>query len=229
MANNKRYAYFLDKGERRVYLYEWKEENGRYEAPSADTANAVRIRYTGIPIEYGSTTTGKTIIVSSAVAEDASGTHANRSIVKLTVASDPTTEWPANDYLKITGGDSNAFNGTWKILASTTDPSPEEIFIDLPFNDIVGDLKGAEAIASISILNFEKPWFMTDEDSYINLPEYLSKGLVYYIKARLAEDSGEIELKEYFLGEFNRIARKWEDSRIGKGIRQVAPGFFAIK
>ena len=227
MAVEKRYAYYLGDGERRFYLYEWKEDNGRYEAPSADTTDAVRIRYTGIPLEYGSTTNGVTETASTAVDLDESGTYANRTIIKLTTSGDPTTDWIVGNYVRITGGDSNKFNGTWKILASTT--GPNEVFIDLPVADIAGDLNGAEAIASINILNLEKPWLITDEDSYINLAEYLTKGLVYYVKARIAEDRGEIELKEYFLREFNRILRKWEDSRIGKGIRQISPGFHAIR
>jgi hypothetical protein len=225
---NKRYAYYLGDGERRFQLYEWKEENGRYESPSANTADAVRIRYTRIPLEYGSTTSGVTETASTAVDLDESGTYANRTIIRLTTSGDPTTDWVANNYVKITGGDSNKFNGIWKIVHSTTSGG-NYVHIDLPAEDIIGDLKGAEAIASISILNLEKPWMLTDEDSYINLAEYLAKGLVYYVKARLAEDRGEIELKEYFLKEFNRIVRKWEDSRIGKGIRQVSSGFHAIK
>tara|TARA_R110000824_G_scaffold110418_1_gene258378 strand:+ start:3598 stop:3999 length:402 start_codon:yes stop_codon:yes gene_type:complete len=67
-----------------------------------------------------------------------------------------------------------------------------------------------------------------DETSIIDLPSYLCKGLVYYIKARLAEDEGNIQLKEYFLKEFRRILEKNESSKI-KGIRVMSTGGHAIR
>tara|TARA_R100000808_G_scaffold16093_1_gene36557 strand:+ start:532 stop:936 length:405 start_codon:yes stop_codon:yes gene_type:complete len=67
-----------------------------------------------------------------------------------------------------------------------------------------------------------------NEDSNIDLPSYLSKALVYYIKARLAEDAMEIEVKEYFLREFRRILEKHESSKV-KGIRVISTGSHAIR
>jgi hypothetical protein len=67
-----------------------------------------------------------------------------------------------------------------------------------------------------------------DENSIIDLPSYLTKALVYYVKARLAEDAMEIELKEYFLKEFRRIMEKHQSSKI-KGIRVISSGGHAIR
>ena len=67
-----------------------------------------------------------------------------------------------------------------------------------------------------------------DENSIIDLPSYLAKALVYYVKARLAEDAMEIELKEYFLKEFRRIMEKHQSSKI-KGIRVMSSGGHAIR
>ena len=69
---------------------------------------------------------------------------------------------------------------------------------------------------------------LEDESSIIDLPSYLSKGLVYYIKARLAEDAMNIEAKEYFLREFRRILEKHESSKL-KGIRVISSGGHAIR
>ena len=50
---------------------------------------------------------------------------------------------------------------------------------------------------------------LNDEDDTIDLPDYLCTALVYYIKAKYAEDAGEIELKEYFMREFRAITEKF--------------------
>ena len=67
-----------------------------------------------------------------------------------------------------------------------------------------------------------------DETDTIDLPEYLSKALVYYVKAKMDEDRGEIEQKEHFMREFRRILEKHESSKIW-GSRQTIPGAHSIR
>ena len=67
-----------------------------------------------------------------------------------------------------------------------------------------------------------------DEADTIDLPEYLAKALVFYVKAKLAEDQMELEKKIYFMNEFNRVLEKYENSRIW-GSRRVFPGPTAIR
>ena len=50
---------------------------------------------------------------------------------------------------------------------------------------------------------------LNDEDDTVALPDYLCTALVYYVKAKYAEDAGEIELKEYFMKEFRAITEKF--------------------
>jgi hypothetical protein len=69
---------------------------------------------------------------------------------------------------------------------------------------------------------------MDDESDTIDLPEYLAKGLVYYVQGKLAEDQGDIERKEYFMREFRRILEKHESSKIW-GARQLAVGPHGIR
>ena len=69
---------------------------------------------------------------------------------------------------------------------------------------------------------------LNDETDTIDLPEYLAKGLVYYVKAKMAEDQGEIEQKEYNMREFRRILEKHESSKIW-GARQLGVGPHAIR
>ena len=64
---------------------------------------------------------------------------------------------------------------------------------------------------------------ITDEDDDIDIPVYLTKAIVPYLKARIAEDRGEMELKEYHMREFHRMINNARDTKIA-GPRSVVPG-----
>ena len=68
---------------------------------------------------------------------------------------------------------------------------------------------------------------ITDESDDVNITSYLSKALVYYVKARIAEDAMEIETKEYFMAQFRKMIEKNENARF-TGYRHVVPGAHAI-
>ena len=50
---------------------------------------------------------------------------------------------------------------------------------------------------------------LNDEDDELDIPRYLATAVVYYVKAKYAEDIGEIETKEYFMREFRAITEKF--------------------
>ena len=64
---------------------------------------------------------------------------------------------------------------------------------------------------------------LQDESSELNLPPYIAKALVYYVKAKFAEDAGELKLKMYFDKEFKKMLEKHETAKIS-GIRIMSPG-----
>jgi hypothetical protein len=67
-----------------------------------------------------------------------------------------------------------------------------------------------------------------DESDTIDLPEYLAKALVYYVKAKMAEDQGDMERMQYNEVQFRALMNRYENSRIW-GSRRVAPGIGAIR
>ena len=85
---------------------------------------------------------------------------------------------------------------------------------------------GAAVTESVTAYTDINP--LEDETDTIDLPEYLAKGLVYYVKAKVAEDQGDIEQKEYNMREFRRILEKHESSKIW-GARQLAVGPHGIR
>jgi len=60
------------------------------------------------------------------------------------------------------------------------------------------------------------------------LPLYLQKALVYYVKAKIAEDNGELKFREYAMREFKKMIEKHENTRIS-GLRIISPGSHSIR
>ena len=69
---------------------------------------------------------------------------------------------------------------------------------------------------------------LNDESDVIDVPPYLSKALVYYVKAKVAEDQLNIEVKEYMMREFRKMLEKHENSKVA-GPRMIMTGPTAIR
>ena len=68
---------------------------------------------------------------------------------------------------------------------------------------------------------------LTDEDTDVSLTRYQANALVYYLKAKAAEDIGDLDQREYFMREFKRQLGKAESALRG-GIR-IAQGFKGMR
>ena len=91
-----------------------------------------------------------------------------------------------------------------------------------------------DAAVTVYKINFD-PCYMSDEvdvlDSEadeIDLPSYLTKALVYYVKSKIAEDAGNFEVKQYMQREFRKMVEKYETTRIS-GPRMISAGSHAIR
>ena len=69
---------------------------------------------------------------------------------------------------------------------------------------------------------------LNDEADEIDLPNYLSKAAVDYVKAKYMEDLGNYEEAEYLMAKFRKQVEKYNNSLIG-GPRMIAPGPFGIR
>ena len=54
---------------------------------------------------------------------------------------------------------------------------------------------------------------MDDESFDLDLPRYQANAIVYYLKAQLAEDRGDMEQREFFMREFKRQLEKGNSSK----------------
>tara|TARA_R110000824_G_scaffold55067_1_gene151682 strand:+ start:564 stop:977 length:414 start_codon:yes stop_codon:yes gene_type:complete len=69
---------------------------------------------------------------------------------------------------------------------------------------------------------------LKDEGDDIDLEPYLSKALVYYVKARLFEDAGDMDRKSYMMKEFSKMVEKHNNAKIW-GSRRIMSGPNAIR
>jgi len=67
-----------------------------------------------------------------------------------------------------------------------------------------------------------------NETAIVDLPEYLAKALIYYIKGRLNEDQNEFEGKEYFMHQFQKMLDTHETNKT-HGLSQTLVGSWGVK
>ena len=164
----------------------------------------------GIEVEYAYSPTYRNNDASDTVSmtgyTEASGLL-SITVASVTVATD---EW-----ILITG--SNKWNGLHQVNAGVTGTT---VVLKTKYNG--GAVSGLTATVSHDIS------VMTDESFDIDLPPYLSKALVYYVKAKIAEDQMEVEVKEYMMREFKRMVEKQASSNV-TGPRTVLAGRNSIR
>ena len=117
------------------------------------------------------------------------------------------------DYIVITGSDK--WNGLHKVTAWNT-----------AYYTLATKYGGAYAAESAVI--YTDISALQDESFVLDLPLYLQKALVYYVRGKLAEDAGELKLREYAMREFKKMIEKHENSRIS-GLRITTAGSHAIR
>ena len=69
---------------------------------------------------------------------------------------------------------------------------------------------------------------LDDEDSIIPVNSYQALALVYYVKARMAEDQKDFKQRDYFMVQFHKMVEQDSSSKIS-GSRKISPGPNAIR
>ena len=69
---------------------------------------------------------------------------------------------------------------------------------------------------------------LKDESSEIQIANYLSKALVYYVKAKYLEDIFKFQESELLMVKFQKLVEKYNNSIIS-GPRMIASGPYGIK
>ena len=119
----------------------------------------------------------------------------------------------AVDYIVIRGSDK--WNGLHKVTT-----------LNASYWNLATKYNGATVVETMTA--YQDIDVLNDESDTLPISEYLSKAVVYYLKAKTAEDQGNFQLKDLLMKEFYRIVEKSDNAKIHT-IRKVAPHSAAIR
>ena len=216
MASAKEYGYFI-KGSKLALIekdtaldndvnsrdYGPDTTNVRFKSPQSSVTDGIELEYIYSP-KY------RISDINDTVAASAYTEIAGRLI--LTVA---TSSFALDSWVLIRG--SEKWNGLHQVHVATS--SSTSLIFKTKYN---GDsvTESFTLYTDVDVLN--------DETDELPLSEYLSKAVVYYLKAKTAEDQGNFQLRDVMFKEFYRIVEKSDNAKIHT-IRRVAPSSAAIR
>jgi len=202
MATNKKYAYYL-RGSQIALIEEDTAAIDPWKSPIATVADGLEIEYAYSPRYRINDIEDKSTAIT--------GYDESSGLLKFTGSGLSTDA--AIKYIVISGSDK--WNGLHKINT-------------LNGNYWIVETKYNGAAVTESVTAYTDINALEDESNTIDLPEYLCKALVYYVKSQLAEDQGDLERHLYNRKQFRALMQRYEGSRIW-GSRRVFPGVGAIK
>jgi len=215
MATKRFYGYYV-KGSK-LYLAERDDTTGEWKSPADSITNGLRIEYSYSP-KYFITSTNDIHTTITNYKSASSGGYLK--IKGGSVNYDTTLD--VDDYIVLRNA--GRFNGLHKITAfEDADATNDSIVLNTKYSGSSSWSAFEDTVTmyySVNVLN--------DEGDSIDLPSYLEKSVVDYLKARFAEDIGEFEMKEYFMREFRRKVEKAKQSSIDTP-RRVSAGIHAIR
>jgi len=231
MATSKEYAWYIEGNEIAVVEKDVSFDNDvnnkdygpgasrqKWNSPKTTIADGLKVKYVYAP-NY--------IINSTSQTSDDITTYSSSGSGKLVLAStvgsaDFTNGTNVTNMSAVTDivlTNAGKFNGHHKI----TNVTATALLTDTAYTGTTNYVTFEEAVVmyyNISMLE--------DESFDLDLPLYLQKALVYYVKGKLAEDAGELKLREYAMREFKKMIEKHANSRIS-GVRITTSGSHAIR
>ena len=195
--------------------------DGVYKSPVATVADGLEIEYAYSPRYFIETTNDVDQNITQYQSTDGKLSIADNSSAYINYAT--TYALAADKYIVLRKA--GRFNGLHKIHSlSNNTGTNNKITLTTKYSGSEATWatfeETPELYYAVDVLN--------DESDTIDLPEYLAKALVYYIKAKLAEDRSDFDAMVYNQTQFRALMNRYENSRIW-GSRRVAPGIGAIR
>ena len=228
MADKRQYAYYI-KGNKIALVQiedtvstsagDFNSEYGMYKSPFETIADGLEIQYTYSPDYLIESTDVSTTTVASWDQDNNGNLRFHASAGTDWTSSPDLSGIPSSSSPYIVLRNAGRWNGLHKVSSVTN-------------NRIVTTTKAStstsETLFEETVTLYYDVDVLNDESDIIDLPEYLTKALVYYVKAQLAEDQGDMERFEYNRKQFRALMQRYESSRTW-GSRRVFPGIGAIK
>ena len=218
MASAKEYGYFI-KGSKLALIekdtaldndvnsrdYGPDVTNVRFKSPQSSVTDGIELEYIYSP---------KYHINSTATADKETATSYETASGFLRFNGTSFSTESNVDYILVRG--SNKWDGLHKVTGLNT----AHYTLATKFNGSTTVTDTPTIYTDVDVLN--------DESDELPLSEYLSKAVVYYLKAKTAEDQGNFQLRDVMFKEFYRIVEKSDNAKIHT-IRKVAVHSAAIR
>jgi len=209
MAVSKKYSYYIKGG--KLAILEYNETKGEYRSPDSAVTDGVEIEFVESPA-----------IITSAVT-NFRGFYVDATTGRLILQKTDGNDWDDADvgkYVYITGSKVYPeINGIHRLTKKATIKMDTDF---IPKNNFGSTLIESD-LPSINYCSI-----IENEESDLMIDEHLARGLVYYLKARTMEDAGNVQMKEYWMREYNRFVSERDDKKIW-GPRVIVPGKHGIK
>ena len=193
MADKRQYAYYI-KGNKIALIQiedtvstsagDFNSEYGMYKSPFETITDGLEIQYAYTPTYRINDIEDKSTALT--------GYDESSGLLKFTGSGLSTDA--AITYIVIKG--SERWNGLHKINTLNAN----YWIVETKYNGAAVTESGITAYTDISVLQ--------DESFELDISRYQANALVYYVKAKLAEDGGDIEMREFFMREFKRQLEK---------------------
>ena len=235
MANVKEYAFYIEGSKLSIVERDTQFDNdvnsrdygpgvhrSQWKSPKSAVADGIQLQYTHTPEYFINETNDVDTSITQYKSEGGFLRIADNTSSYVNYAT--AYSLAADSFIVLTNA--GRFNGLHKISAiSGLSGSNNVLTLTTKYS---GDNSAYSNFEKTPNLYYNVD-VLNDEADEIPLPSYLEKALVYYVKAKLAEDAGEFEAKEYFMREYKKITEKYESS-LKAGARMIAtPGPYAVR
>jgi hypothetical protein len=189
MATKRKYAYYINGNKLAIIQREdvlagsSNDEYGMYKSPTESITDGLEIQYAYTPTYRINDIEDKSTAIT--------GYDESSGLLKFTGSGLSTDS--AIKYIVISA--SEKWNGLHKIDT-------------LNANYWIVETKYNGAAVTESVTAYTDVSVLQDETFELDISRYQANALVYYLKAKLAEDGGDIEMREFFMREFKRQLEK---------------------
>ena len=193
----------------------------RWESPQSTVADGLEVKYVYSPTYKIQTTNDVDTNITQYMSTDGKLTIADNTSTYINYAT--TYALAADKYIVLEKA--GRFNGLHKIesIGNNTGTN-NKIVLTTKYTGSESAWTDFEETPSL----YYAIDVLADESFELDLPNYLQKALVYYVKAKVAEDAMNIKARDYAMREFKKMIEKHENSRIS-GLRIISPGSHAIR
>ena len=213
MATKRKFGYYI-KGNK-IALIQREDtvsdpnnsEYGMYKSPTESIADGLEIQYTHVP-DYLITDTAK-------VDTNITAYRSNGGYLEIGDATSSYTNYGNLSGYNITDGsyivlrNAGRFNGLHKTITKTNlNGTNDTIKLETKYSGSSGWTNFEETVS----LYYYVDAFI-DESFELDISRYQANAIVYYLKALMAEDAGNLDVREFFMREFKRQIEKSESSK----------------